>query len=328
MSKYDLVSVGDTTIDAFIELHEASVHCNLNRADCQLCLNYADKIPYEQVTMLPAGNSTNNAVGSARLGLKNAFVSAAGDDPNGHMIVKELNSEGIDTQYIKLNKNVKTNFHFVLVFQGERTILIKHNKFEYNLPKGLDTPWIYFSSMGAGTEKFHRDFADFLKKNPKIKVGFNPGTFQMRMGTKKLAGIYKRVEILYLNREEAALVTQQKTRDIKKLMAGMHKLGPPIAVITDGREGSYASDGKKIWFIEEFPGPRIEATGAGDAYGTGFTAAMIYGKSIEEAMVWGTINGGNVVLHVGPHKGLQTKSQMESYMRRFPKFRPKEYKGK
>jgi sugar/nucleoside kinase (ribokinase family) len=326
MPKYDIVSIGDTTIDAFVELHEASVSCNIDHSACLLSLSYADKIPYENLTMLPAGNSTNNAVGSARLGLKNAFVSAVGEDANGRKIIEELKQEGIDTQYIHKNKQSDTNFHVVLVFRGERTILIKHNKFNYNLPSKLDTKWIYFSSMGAGTEKFHKDFGIFLKKHPGIKVSFNPGTFQMRMGTKKLTEIYKRTEVLFLNREEAALVTQQKTRDIKRLMKGMHKLGSPIAVITDGREGSYASDGMKIWYLPEFPGPRIEATGAGDAYGTGFTAARIYGRSIEEAMVWGTINGGNVVLHVGPHKGLQTKKQMEGYVRKYPKFKPKEIK--
>jgi ribokinase len=303
------------------------VECNLDRSECKLCLTYADKIPYEEVTMLPAGNSTNNAVGSARLGLKNAFVSAVGDDDNGKTIITELKSEGIDTQHINVNKGVRTNFHAVLVFQGERTILIKHNKFAYAMPSKLDTKWIYFSSMGAGTEKFHDDFGKFLKNNPQIKVAFNPGTFQMRMGTKKLAEIYTHTEILYLNREEAALVTQQKTKDIPQLMKGMFRLGCKTAVITDGRAGSYASDGKKIWFLPEFPGPRIEATGAGDAYGTGFTAATIYGKTIEEAMIWGTINGGNVVLHVGPHKGLQTKKQMEEYVKKFPRFTPKEYHG-
>lgn len=322
--KYDIVSIGDTTIDAFIELHEASINCNIDHSECQLCLTYADKIPYENLTLLPAGNSTNNAVGSARLGLKNAFVSALGDDDHGKQIIDELKKEGIDTQFMHKTKGAATNFHFVLVYRGERTILIKHNKFEYKMPQDLDTKWIYFSSMGAGTEKFHDDFAKFLNKRKDIKVSFNPGTFQMRMGAKRLADIYKRTEVLFLNREEAALVTEQKTRDIPKLIKAMHKLGAPIAVITDGREGSYASDGNKIWFLPEFPGPRIEATGAGDAYGTGFTAARIYGKSVEEAMIWGTINGGNVVLHVGPHKGLQTKTQMEGYVKKYPKFRPKE----
>jgi len=324
MSKYDLVSIGDTTIDAFIELHEASVHCGLDHSECQLSFSFADKIPYDNLTLLPAGNSTNNSVGSSRLGLKNAFITGIGDDDQGKQIVSTLASEGVDTQYIQVNKGVKTNFHFVLSFQGERTILIKHNKLVYKVPGNLDTDWIYFSSIGAGNEKFHKDFSSFLKKKPNIKISFNPGTFQMRMGTSRLKEIYKRTEILFLNREEAALVTKIKTRDIKKLSKAMHGLGAKLAVITDGRDGSYASDGKTIWFIDAFSGPRIEATGAGDSYGTAFTAAIFYGKSVPEAMAWGTVNGGNVVMHVGPHKGLQTRAQIETYLKKHPKFKAKQ----
>ncbi len=323
--KFDIVSIGDTTIDSFIELEEASVHCNVNHADCQLCMSYANKIPYQNLTVLPAGNSTNNAVGSARLGMKNAFVTSVGDDEQGRMIIRELKSENIDTQYIKVNPGVRTNAHFVLVYQGERTILIKHNKFNYNLPNNLNAKWIYFSSMAQGTEHFHDQFGKFLKAHPKTRVSFNPGTFQMRMGTKKLKDIYDRTELLFLNREEAQLVTKIESRDIKKLSAGMHRLGAKIAVITDGREGSYASDGKQIWFLDHYQGPRIEATGAGDAYGTAFTAAIHYGKSVPEAMLWGTINGGNVVLHVGPHEGLQTVQQIEAYIKKHPTFKPRKY---
>ena len=59
--------------------------------------------------------------------------------------------------FIAVKNGVKTNFHFVLSFQGERTILIKHNKFKYQLPAKLDTDWIYFSSMAQGTEAFHKE---------------------------------------------------------------------------------------------------------------------------------------------------------------------------
>ncbi len=325
MAKYDIVSIGDTTIDAFIELHEASVHCNVDRTDCQLCLSYANKVPYEKLTLLPAGNSTNNAVGSARLGMKNAFVAAVGDDDPGKKIINELKAEGIDTQFINVNKGGVTNFHFVLSFQGERTILIKHNKFTYKLPHKLDTEWVYFSSMAQGTEKFHKEIEHFLNKNPKIKLSFNPGTFQMRMGTHVLKGIYKRTEILFVNREEAQLILKTTNRNVKTLLQGLHKLGPKIAVITDGRDGSYASNGSgKVWYQDEFEGPHVEATGAGDAYGTAFTAAIFYGKSLAEALSWGTVNGGNVATMVGPHAGLQTKSQIESYLKKHPKFRSKE----
>lgn len=321
MPKYDIVAVGDTTIDAFVELHEASVHCALDHSNCQLCFSFADKIPYDRLTLLPAGNSTNNSVGSSRLGLKSAFVTAIGNDEHGRMICRELKKEKVDTQYIALNKSAQTNFHVVLAYQGERTILIKHNKFEYKLANRMDTKWVYFSSMALGTEKFHKQLESFLYRNKKIKLAFNPGTFQIRMGPTKLRGLYKRTEILFLNREEAQLVLKQQTRNIKTLLDGLHKLGAKIAVITDGREGSYVSNGStKIWYMEEFAGPKIESTGAGDAYATAFTAAMCYGKTISEAMLWGTINAGHVVQFVGPHAGLQTKQQIEKYIKRHPKF--------
>jgi len=327
MPKYDIVSIGDTTIDAFIELHEASIQCELDHVNCKLCLSYPDKIPFDSLKILAAcGNSANNAIGSSRLGLKDAFIGAVGDDHQGQDIIEELKKEGVDTSMITINKGVPTNFHFVLVFRGERTILIKHQKFEYKLPTNLDTSWIYFSSMGPDTEKFHKQLSAFLQKNKNVKVSFNPGTFQMRMGTQKLAGIYKRTEILFLNREEAALVTGLKTRDIKKLASAMHKLGPKIAVITDGRSGGYVSDGKTIWFLDHFPGPLIEATGAGDAFGTAFTAAIFYGKNIPEAMAWGTVNAGQKVLTTGPHQGLQTKIQIENWLKKHTKFKAKEYK--
>ena len=147
----------------------------------------------------------------------------------------------------------------------------------------------------------------------------------MRMGTHILKGIYKRTEILFLNREEAQLVLKTTSRNIKTLLAGMHKLGAKTVVITDGRDGSYASNGSgKVWYLDQFEGQHVEATGAGDAYGTAFTAAIFYGKSLAEAITWGTINGGNVAMHIGPHAGLQTKQQIENYMKKHPKFKAKE----
>jgi ribokinase len=320
--KYNIISIGDTTIDAFLELHEASVHCALDHSNCQLCFTFADKIPYDHLTMLPAGNSTNNAVGSSRLGLKAAFISAVGNDEHAKMIISELKKEKVDTKFIKINQNSQTNFHVVLSFQGERTILIKHNKFEYNLPAKFETDWVYFSSIAAGTEAFHKKVVQVLNKQPKIKLAFNPGTFQIRMGASKLKDLYKRTEVVFVNREEAELILKIQTKNIQTLLKGLHQLGAKYVVITDGRDGSYASNGTgPVWFMGEFAGPKIESTGAGDAYATAFTSALYYGKPISEAMVWGTINAGHVVQAVGPHAGLQTKSQIESYIRKHPNFK-------
>ena len=137
--KYDLVCLGDTVMDAFIQLHEASVQCDINHDRCQLCMSFADKIPYESVYVLPAvGNASNVAVGAARMGLKTAMLTAIGNDRYGTDILGVYKKEGVATEFVRVNKGVPTNYHFVLTFKAERTILIKHEKYQYADPSELD----------------------------------------------------------------------------------------------------------------------------------------------------------------------------------------------
>lgn len=128
--KYDVVCIGDVVIDAFIRLHEASVHCNVNHSKCEICMTFADKIPYETLEVIPAvGNASNVAVGLSRLGFKSAMIAAVGDDLFGKQVLEAYDKEGVGKEFIKINPGVPTNYHFVLNFQAERTILIKHNSY-------------------------------------------------------------------------------------------------------------------------------------------------------------------------------------------------------
>ncbi len=75
MEKYDIVGIGDTVIDAFIKIQDASVHCNINHESCELCFRFGDKVPYESVNVLYAvGNSANASVSGARFGLNTALI--------------------------------------------------------------------------------------------------------------------------------------------------------------------------------------------------------------------------------------------------------------
>ncbi|OGE78307.1 MAG: hypothetical protein A2751_04115 [Candidatus Doudnabacteria bacterium RIFCSPHIGHO2_01_FULL_46_14] len=320
--KYDLISIGDTTIDAFIRLHEASIHCDINKKNCQICMSFADKIPYETLDVVPAvGNSSNVAVGVARLGLKSAPFTAVGGDVFGKQILDTYHKEKVSTEFVKINPKAQTNYHFVLNFQAERTILIKHNEFQYfDVKKIGDTPWVYFSSMPPNLFSFHEKLATYLVKHPKIKMGFNPGN-QMKLGVEKIKKVYRQTHVLFVNREEAQKILKIKNPNPKVLFAGLHKLGPKIILITDGPDGSYVSDGKDAFYMPIYPDPKppISRTGAGDASSSSFMAALIYGLSPVEAAQWAPINSMNVVQHIGAQKGLLTKSQLLSLLKKSPK---------
>ncbi len=330
---YDFVAIGDTVTDAFIRLKDAEVHCRLDHEACEICMRFGDKIPYESVTVVPGvGNSANAAVSASRLGLKTAFVSNVGGDHFGQEIIETLGKEGVDTRFIKINKDKKTNYHYVLWFQDDRTILIKHEEFDYELPDIGEPNWVYLSSASENSLPFHRTLANYFSSHPGSKLAFQPGTFQIKFGAEALADIYRRADAFFCNREEAKRILQTTEDNMRKLLTMMHGLGPKIVVLTDGAKGAYAYDGGgpsngsgqnsrgEFWFMRPYPDPQppLSRTGAGDAFSSTFTVALAKGKSVPEALRLAPINSMSVVQHVGARAGLLTWNQLEEYLAKAP----------
>ena len=317
--------MGDVVMDAFVALKEATVRWDKKHEHAELCMSFADKIPYESLIVAPAvGNASNVAVGASRLGLNTAMFTAIGRDHYGEEVLGVYRKEGVAPEFVKVNAQKPTNYHFVLTFRAERTILIKHEDYEYTDPRALDarTDWIYFSSIGEHTLPFHHKVAMYLKRHPDVRMGFNPGTFQLRFGAEKLKDIYKHTHVLFLNREEAELVLRKKEgTDIHALAAGLHKFGPKIVAITDGPRGAYASDGNSCYFMPPYPDPRppVSRTGAGDAFSTGFFCALIYGLPVHEALRWAPVESMHVVQFFGAQTGLLTKPHLMQLLKKAPK---------
>lgn len=326
-SIHDVIAIGDSTQDVFLELSDASVQCELDVKNCKLLLDYGDKIAVNKKTDVPAvGNAANHAVGMARLGKKAAIYTIVGDDTQGHIAGDIFRTEGVDVRYLAYDKVNGTNFSAVINFQGERTILVFHEKRTYKLPHLTRTQWIYLtSSSGDGAEILHQQVVNFLEDNPETKMAFNPGTHQIKLGREKLLSLLSLTEVLFVNREEAAELLGVKTRDIKELIQEFHTLGVKQIVITDGPDGAYASDGKIIWNIGIFVGPVIERTGAGDSFGAGFLGGLLSGANLAEAMLWGSANSTSVVRFIGAREGLLTARQIQNMINENPAVRPREF---
>lgn len=316
-SAYDIISVGDATLDVFVNLQEASVLCNLQKDMCQLCLSYADKIPVEKVQRLIGGNAANNAVGSSRLGLKAAFYSIVGNDETGRNIMETVCDAKVSCEYMQIDKKQESNYSVVLNYKGERTILVYHIDRTYKMPKFKPTKWFYLTSMGKNHMDFHMELLAHIKKTG-AQLGFNPGTHQLKQGLEKLKPLLAETSILFVNKEEAQRLVGQIV-DMKELIVTMKRVGPKIVVITDGGQGSYAYDGVDFWKCGVTKTPVIERTGAGDSFATAFLAATIQGKKIPEALHWGTMNSASVITKVGPQEGLLTKQQIQTWLKKYPK---------
>ncbi len=318
---FDIISVGDATLDIFIRVAEASLLCSVDKTSCQLCFNYADKIPIERLDRDVAGNAANNAVGSARLGMKTALYSIVGDDETGRSVIQRLKKEKVSTKFIVVDTKNASNYSVVLNYKGERTILTYSEPRKYVTP-ALDHPaWIYYTAIGKHHDRLEQDIVRHVKKSG-AKLAYNPGTVQLRQGLKHLELTFAVTTVLFLNKEEAQLLVGVKGT-MAGLLRALKETGPQIVVVTDGPRGASVFDGREMYSMEVFPLKVVEMTGAGDSFATAFIAALHHGEDIPTALRWGTANSGSVVGKIGPQAGLLHLPELKKMVKRFASIKPK-----
>jgi len=310
---FDVVCVGNATVDSFLTLRQANDHLRLQKETNELCMKFGEKITVDKAEILIGGDAANVSVGTARLGLKTAIIAEIGKDEFAEKIKNTLSKEDVDTSNILETEGQQSSFSTIINYQGERTIFSEHVKRNHSFSfDNIFTKWIYLTSLGEEWLTAYSKTLDFIKKTQAL-LAFNPGTLQIK-NCKNIENILLATNLLFVNKEEAEelLGYSGGKKGAEDLVKDLQKLGPKIAVITDGKNGSFASgnDGN-ILKKEIIPAEVVEKTGAGDAYSSGFLSAVINNKTIEEAMEWGTKNAAAVIGKVGAQTGLLSKTAFE-----------------
>lgn len=324
MGRLDFLAVGDIVTEPFIRLKDARVTCDINDDACTISMRWGDKIPYESAVVCRAvGNAPNAAVAAARLGLTTGIVTDIGNDDIGKGNIAQLKKEKISTNRVRTHKGMPSNYHYVLSYESERTILVRHEEYPYRFTPPRPAPrFMYLSSLAHNSLPYHKELEVYLQANKDIFLTFQPGTFQMKLGTKDLASLYARANLLVINKEESERILglPESGGDIRELLQKMIAFGPKAVIITDERNGAYAYDGMEMLHIPMYPDDRapVERTGAGDAFASTVTAALALGKPWKEALLWGPINSMAVVQEIGAQKGLLSRAVLETYIKNAP----------
>ncbi|MEP6710329.1 MAG: carbohydrate kinase family protein [Candidatus Saccharibacteria bacterium] len=329
-SKPYILAIGDIFSDAFIKLDEKEARIDTeDDGTKRLSVEFGAKLPYERVDVINAvGPSPNSAVSFARLGLRSGLMTFIGDDRTGEESLAYLKSELVDTSTITVEKDTPSSSWYVLRYGADRTMLVKNEEYDYVWGEPSETPdWIYLSQISGNSWELHEKLLEYLQKNTEIKLAFQPGTFHFQWGKEKLADVYRRAQLVVLNREEAAHVLGLSRESVPELISGFHDLGVDTIVITDGSDGAYAGDGSVTLQIPNYPDPAppFERTGAGDAFASTITAALAQGESLETALLWAPINSMSVVQKLGAQAGLLSKTELQKYLNEAPEwYHPKE----
>ena len=305
------LTLGDIKRDTFVALPNASLLCKKHDASCTLCFAYGEKIPVGAFFSQIAGTAPNVSFGLTKLGHDSGVVSSVGTDQDGTDAVAFLKEQGIATTYIFRKKNHQMTHAVVLNFKGESTQLVAKNETAHQFPKKLSSyDLLHVAEMSSGYTSVFKDILAYEKRTH-TPISINPGAIQIKERTKELLALIRGSRVLFVNTKEAALLTKMPLETSpKKLLSALQKLGPHTVVMTDGARGAYAAHQQGAFFAPPFPAPRIEATGAGDAFSAGVLGALLQRKPLADALAWGSVNAASVIQYIGPTAGLLSATQL------------------
>lgn len=322
---FDVITIGSATRDVFLKTKDFEVRKHSDSpTGIEQCFPLGSKIEVEELVFTTGGGGTNSAVTFARQGLKTACVGVIGNDFNGQEILRELKKEKI-TPIFYIHNDKPTAYSVILVTPGaERTILSFKGEGQHfdsdKIPwEELRASWFYLNSLGGNFDLLKKIIQE--AKNQNASIAFNPGVKDINNGLEKFKQILKEIDIFILNKEEGELLLGLPfTANTDEILNNLNKLVKGITILTLGPAGSVVCDKKFIYRAGTPNSPKIERTGAGDAFGSGFVAQYIVfqGKSgdkdqkpedrIIKSIQFATANASSVVSYYGPKMGILKKN--------------------
>ena len=256
------------------------------------------KFYLDNATFSTGGNAPNAAVTFARQGAEVSFISVVGDDPAGQTIVRVLDDEHINTSKVLIDKKLKSSFSTIMLApSGERTILdypgtafLKDDHINFS---SLDSDWLYVSSVGSMPL-----ITKIMKRAHEngVRIAFNPASYELK-NLQECADLLQYVTLFAVNKEEAKKFVDGNI--IQELAAKLSE-SVKYTLVSDGPHGSVATDGLRLVTAGMYEDvPVIDRTGAGDAFTSGFVIKIAQGKSLEEAITFGSANSTSVVGAIG-----------------------------
>lgn len=329
MKKYDCLVIGGATEDVMFYTDESVVIKNPNAKDITrqklIAFEYGAKIPSQAAYFTLGGGAQNVSVAMAKLGLQVSILTAIGGDGIGEEIRQNLKKYGIDQNLVKVYLRDRSSFSFIInTGTFKEHVIFTYRGANYILHiipsdlKKVKTNWFYLTSLQGDYWKSNLQNIFKVVTETKIKISWNPGGVQLASGFKYLSRYLKQTEILHLNKDEAielVLSYGKKVTNIEKLLITIKAWGPKLVVITDGPNGAYAFDGKKIYFRKAPNTKGINTTGAGDSFCSAFVWAIIKFNDIKMALQAGIINSNSVITEIGAQNGLLTNKQIKKELK-------------
>jgi len=314
---YDIITFGSAAQDVHIKSKGFKISEDQKdfASSEGICLPFGSKIEVEDISFTSGGGGTNTVVGFAKQGFKTAFCGAIGADISGLEIVMELRHLHVDTRFVVKKKTKHTNYSVIMAGEGgERTILAYRGASDLLAGKDIKwkkikkTKWFYLAPLaGFMLEEFGK-IVSFARAND-IKVAVNPSKQQLSLPPDQLKNILQKVDVLFLNLEEASFLTKIPFAEEQKIFNVAAEMCSGVVVITKGKGGVVVRFGKNLYSaLPDLERKVVDTTGAGDSFASGFLSDFIrQDGGIEKAIQLGLANSAANLSQIGAKSGLLDK---------------------
>lgn len=267
----------------------------------------------------PGGKGANQAVAAARLGVPTQMVGRVGGDEFGRSLLTGLQTAGVDIQAVQVDDSTHSGVAMITVSAtGENQIVV--------IP-------------GANGQIDRTDVERLRPLLPQAKVlllqlempleivklaaqaAHAAGVFVILdpapVPTESLADIYPLIHILTPNQIEASQLVGFAVDDraaAERAAIALRQAGVETVMIKLGAEGVVCATAEKIWHVPAFPVEVVDTVAAGDAFAGGLAVALAEGRSLEQAIIWGSATGALAVTQPGAQTAMPDRATLENFL--------------
>ncbi|MGK7924045.1 MAG: ribokinase [Spirulina sp.] len=254
------------------------------------------------------GKGANQAVAIAKLGYPVYFVGQVGGDDFGQTLLLALHVAGVNTDCVSINPQSHSGVASIVVSEtGENTIACaagangkvgdKEVQCFQNLLLGAK---IALLELGIPLETVIQ--AARVAREAGIPTLLDPAPIPDRFPEE----LYSLVDILTPNEVEASQLVGFEVSDretARKAAEVFQDKGVKTAIVTLGEQGAWCSGETSFWQAAT-PVEAVDTVAAGDAFNGAFAVALAEGKTLQEAVRWGSVAGSLAVTQAGAQSSL------------------------
>ena len=294
--KYALLSVGEILID-FISTEKTE-----------------SLLQATHFQRFQGGSPANMASNMAKLGGNVALVSAVGNDNLGVFLTSEIAKSGLDISHLVIAESEPTSMVVVSRTTGTPDFLAYRMADKMILPENLpdsllvDSAIFHTTCFALSQEPAQSTVVAAAQKahefGAKVSIDCNyaPSIWPDRKQAWQIIGKYCSAQaFVKLSNDDAERLYSYKV-DNEQIIHDFHEMGAELVCLTLGGDGAIVSYnfGENIFRMHGKPIKVLDATGAGDAFWSGFLTAYLDGKSIPECGEAATKMAVLKLGHLGP----------------------------